>query len=344
MMPHQLPTRLIWIGLALAGVCSLWTFAAPSPADPAIRQAQATQSSGLAAERARRMAAVSNWGYWLSSATMGGVAAAPHDLLVVDSEISLNREFQREYSREEVARMKRRPDGSPRVLLAYLSIGEAERYRPYWQPDWYDQTKRPAWLDKENSRWAGNYLVRYWDPEWQRLIFGEPESYLDRIVAQGFDGVYLDRADAYSQWRKENRSAQAEMVTFITRLSEHARKTKPEFLVIMQNAEELLEDKTLFATLDGIAKEDLLFGVRRAQEPNKPKEVEWSIELLRMAREGSRKVLVVEYLKDPTKMAEAAVRLLDEGFVPYFAPRKLHCLNPPAVLDASGKLPEHNCR
>jgi uncharacterized protein (TIGR01370 family) len=134
------------------------------------------------------------------------------------------------------------------------------------------------------------------------------------------------------------------MVTLIARLSEHARKMKPEFLVVMQNAEELLEDKTLLATLDGVAKEDLLFGVRRAEEPNKPKEVEWSIELLRMAREGSRKVLVVEYLKDATKMAEAAARLLDEGFVPYFAPRKLHCLNPPAVLDASGKLPEHHCR
>ena len=64
----------------------------------------------------------------------------------------------------------------------------------------------------------------------------------------------------------------------------------------------------------------------------------------RMARESSRKVLVVEYLKDPKKMTEAAARLLDEGFVPYFAPRKLHCLNPPAVLDASGKLPEHHCR
>jgi len=343
MMPHLL-TKSICIGLALAAACALWTSAGRSPAGLAITQAQAVQSAGPAAERARRMGGVSNWGYWLSSATMGGVAAAPHDLLVVDSEISFNREFQRQYSHEEVARMKRRPDGSPRVLLAYLSIGEAERYRPYWQPEWYDQAKKPAWLDKENRRWAGNYLVRYWDPEWQQLIFGTPEAYLDRIVAQGFDGVYLDRADAYAQWRKENRSAQADMVTFIARLSEHARKMKPEFLVVMQNAEELLEDTTLFATLDGVAKEDLLFGVRRAEEPNKPKEVEWSIELLRMARESSRKVLVVEYLKDPKKMAEAAVRLLDEGFVPYFAPRKLHCLNPPAVPDASGNLPEHHCR
>jgi hypothetical protein len=55
-------------------------------------------------------------------------------------------------------------------------------------------------------------------------------------------------------------------------------------------------------------------------------------------------VLVVEYLKDPGKMAAAATRIREEGFVPYFAPRRLHCLNPPAVLDASGSLPDHPCR
>src|SRR5262249_55412142 len=100
MMPHLL-TNSISIGLALAAACALWTSAGRSPAGLAITQAQAIQSAGPAAERARRMGGVSNWGYWLSSATMGGVAAAPHDLLVVDSEISFNREFQRQYSHEE---------------------------------------------------------------------------------------------------------------------------------------------------------------------------------------------------------------------------------------------------
>jgi CheY-like chemotaxis protein len=46
------------------------------------------------------------------------------------------------------------------------------------------------------------------------------------------------------------------------------------------------------------SKEDLLFGVRRAEEPNKPKDVGWSIELLQTARSQGRKVLVVEDEKD----------------------------------------------
>jgi endo-alpha-1,4-polygalactosaminidase (GH114 family) len=72
--------------------------------------------------------------------------------------------------------------------------------------------------------------------------------------------------------------------------------------------------------------------------------VTWSIDLLQMAQAVGRKVLVVEYLKDPAKMAAAADRILGEGFVPYFAPRQLNCLNPPAVLTASGSLPDHPCR
>jgi cysteinyl-tRNA synthetase, unknown class len=338
------PASLLLVAAVLA--CAAAPAFAPSLAKPPamMAQAQLPQNSDAEAERRSRMGAVDNWGYWLSSFETAGVAAAPHDLLVIDSEISTNRAFERQHLPEEVARMKRRPDGGPRVLLAYLSIGEAERYRPYWRQEWYDVAKKPVWLDKENRRWAGNYAVQFWHPEWQQLIFGTPESYLDRIVAQGFDGAYLDRADAFFQWRKLNPSAGTDMATFIARLADHARKRKPEFLIVMQNAEELLEESGVLDTIDGVAKEDLLYGVRRAQEPNKPDDVAWSVRLLQMARNAGRKVLVVEYLKDPEKMIAAARSIREEGFVPYFAPRRLHCLNPPAVLDASGSLSDHPCR
>jgi cysteinyl-tRNA synthetase, unknown class len=304
---------------------------------------QPNQNTDAAAERRRRMSGIGNWGYWLSDMTIEGVIAAPHDLLVIDSEVSANRTFERELLPAEVARLKRRADGSARMLLAYLSIGEAERYRPYWKPDWYDPAKRPPWLDKENRRWAGNYLVQFWDPAWQNLIYGTPASYVDRVVAQGFDGIYLDRADAFFQWRKLHPSAQRDMVEFIARLSDHARKIAPQFMVVMQNAEELLEESGVMNALDGIAKEDLLFGVQRAEEPNKPKEIAWSIELLQLAQHNGRKVLVVEYLKDAEKMSAAAHQLRAERFIPYFAPRRLHCLNPPVILDSAGKLPELSC-
>src|SRR5262249_34349036 len=223
-------------GRAAAGAWRTPTARAREGAGAAQAQsAPPSRNAEAAVERRRRMAGIGNWGYWLSDMTVDGVIGAPHDLLVIDSEVSANRTFERELSSAEVARIKRRPDGSMRTLLAYLSIGEAERYRPYWQADWYDPLKRPPWLSQENRRWVGNYLVQYWDPAWQDLIYGSPASYVDRVVAQGFDGVYLDRADAFFQWRKQRPSAQQDMVEFIARLSDHARKLAPQFVVVMQN-------------------------------------------------------------------------------------------------------------
>ncbi len=290
------------------------------------------------------MNAVQSWGYWLSSFEINGVSAAPHDLLVIDNGVSANHRFQRERAADEMARMKRRPDGSPRILLSYLSIGEAERYRPYWQPDWYDAAKKPAWLGDENPDWPGNFDVQYWHPEWQQLIFGTPDSYLDRVMAQGFDGIYIDRADAFFMWEGGRPSARDDMATFVARLAEYARKKNPQFMIVMQNAEELLENDQVLDAVDAIAKEDLLYGIDKPEAANKAGDVRWSLKFLRMAQKAGRKVLVVEYLSNPSKMTAAVKRILDEGFVPYIAPRMLHCLNPPAVLNEAGRLPDHPCR
>jgi cysteinyl-tRNA synthetase, unknown class len=343
------PARLALTGavLAAAGLAAAVAGAAGvggTRATAAVVQVQSRPADQPTAERLRRMNAIQNWGYWLSSFAVEGVIAAPHDLLVIDNGVSANRRFQRERGADEMTRMKRRPDGSPRVLLSYLSIGEAERYRPYWQQDWYDPAKKPSWLFQENPHWPGNYSVAYWDPDWQRLLFGAPEAYLDRILRQGFDGIYLDRADAFLNWEGARPSAREEMATLITRLAEYARRVDPRFLVVMQNAEELLDNDELIAAVDGVAKEDLLFGIDKPETPNKDRDVKWSLKYLHKAQKAGRKVLVVEYLSNPPKMAQAARRILDESFVPYFAPRLLNCLNPPAILNEAGRLPEHPCR
>jgi cysteinyl-tRNA synthetase len=353
MVPRMSRPHLPWLSVVLAlagteiaasaGIVSMAGLPVAHCAAPVLVQAT-SQPVSAATERRRRLNAVRNWGYWLSSFDIEGIAAAPHDLLVIDNGVSANRRFQRERAPEEMARMKRRPDGSPRILLAYLSIGEAERYRPYWRPEWYDPARKPAWLGEENRDWAGNFSVQYWHPEWQQLIFGAPDSYVDRIMAQGFDGIYIDRADAFFRWEKEHPSARDDMAAFLTRLSDYVRKRDPHFLIVLQNAEELLEDNPVLNAIDAVAKEDLFYGVDQAEAPNKPADVTWSLEHLRMAQKAGRKVLVVEYLSDPSKTAAATKRILDEGFVPYFAPRLLNCLNPPVVPVEPGRPPDQRCR
>lgn len=95
----------------------------------------------------------------------------------------------------DVQRLKVKPNGARRQVICYMSIGEAETYRYYWNESW--KRSKPEWLKKENPLWKGNYKVAYWHPEWQNIIFGTEDSYLQKIVDAGFDGVYLDIIDAF---------------------------------------------------------------------------------------------------------------------------------------------------
>lgn len=98
-------------------------------------------------------------------------------------------------SKEDVACLKTKANGGSRLVICYMSIGEAENYRWYWQKGW--RPHHPSFLERANRDWAGNYKVRYWYKEWQEIICGEKNSYLSKILDAGFDGVYLDIIDAY---------------------------------------------------------------------------------------------------------------------------------------------------
>jgi cysteinyl-tRNA synthetase, unknown class len=113
-----------------------------------------------------------------------------HDLIVVDLFV-----HEEPLTQKDVDRLKLKKNGGKRLVLAYMSIGEAEDYRYYWQDAWEDNP--PKWLGKENVQWKGNYLVKYWDKQWHPYILGGDQSYLTKILAAGFDGVYLDIVDAF---------------------------------------------------------------------------------------------------------------------------------------------------
>ncbi len=312
--------------LAVAILSSLTASTTIVQAAPRNKEAATATAIGTAKQRRAVLANVKTWGYQLRFIEPADVAASPYDLVVIDHAISANRRFLREFTPDEVAAMKIRPDGSRRLLLAYLSIGEAERYRFYWNQDWYLAPTRPAWLGQVNPRWDGNFPVKFWDPEWQRLIFGTPDAYVDRIVAQGFDGIYLDRADVYAELIKENPDGKRDMAAFIVALSGHARRSNPGFVVVMQNAEELVANKTLRAALDGIAKEDLFYGVEHVEKANPPEMVAGSLADLRLAKKSGLAVWAVEYLSDPQLARDAELRMAREGFVFLLTERSLGTL------------------
>ncbi|MCW9708679.1 endo alpha-1,4 polygalactosaminidase [Fodinibius salsisoli] len=129
--------------------------------------------------------------YGTKEALLQDLEQTNHDLIVIDLFLYDDISF----TAAEVARLKTKANGGKRLVLAYMSIGEAEDYRYYWDSSW--NTTAPNWMEPENPNWPGNFKVKYWSQQWQDLIWGTSESYLDRILAAGFDGTYLDLIDAY---------------------------------------------------------------------------------------------------------------------------------------------------
>lgn len=190
----------------------------------------------------------------------------------------------------------------------------------------------PPWLGRENEGWPGNFLVRYWDKNWQDIIFGSKTAYLDRIIAAGFDGVFLDRVDAFTGVADERPAGRAEMVAFVTAIASHARKLKPDFAIVPQNGEDLLLEPAYLAVIDAIAKEDLLFGHPNEGQPNPPAEVTRAAEKLALAVRAGLPVLAVEYILAKEKTDQLRADLTARGFTPYFGVRTLDRLILPEDL------------
>lgn len=274
---------------------------------------------------------INSWVYQLQDISPDQIARSLSDLAVID--YSSDGSESGAFAPQILTDMRSKPDGSRRILLGYMSIGEAESYRFYWHPEWL-KTNRPDWLGSENPDWRGNYFVQYWELDWQNLIYGTPESYLDKIISAGFDGVYLDRVDAFQSWKKDYPNASKDMVEFVEHISTYAKLRNPNFIIVVQNGEELLEFTQYRQAIDVIAKEDLFFGIDGDGVANKNKDITSSLKFLRLAQKDNRPVLVVEYLSDETAKKTANQYFGTYGLIGTFAPRLLDDLD-------SGSFPEN---
>lgn len=160
------------------------------PSDP-------TEPHGAHAGDVHTLADAENFLYLINSdafpdkeAYITALEATNYDVLLVDAYFE-----GAALAATDVSRLRVKANGGARLVVSYMSIGEAEDYRYYWQSSW--RASPPSWLAAENPDWPGNYKVRFWDPEWQAILFGSSDSYLGRIVAAGFDGVYLDIIDGF---------------------------------------------------------------------------------------------------------------------------------------------------
>ncbi len=117
---------------------------------------------------------------------LNALKATNYDLLIIDLFYEAV-----ELTALEIESLKEKANGGSRLVICYMSIGEAEDYRYYWNS-----------LDKnlicsENPDWEGNFAVKYWEADWKSVIYGNDQSYTKKVLDAGFDGVYMDIIEAY---------------------------------------------------------------------------------------------------------------------------------------------------
>ncbi|MFQ5620059.1 MAG: hypothetical protein ACE5FR_13935 [Rhodospirillales bacterium] len=98
-------------------------------------------------------------------------------------------------TKRAVEGLKYKKTGARRLVLAYMDIGSAARYRHYWKPTWREGS--PRWIGGPFYGDPDRYYVRYWRAAWQKIITGDTQSYVFGIIDLGFDGVVLGGVDAY---------------------------------------------------------------------------------------------------------------------------------------------------
>ncbi len=208
--------------------------------------------------------------------------------------------------------------------LGYFSIGEAETYRFYWKPEWKDRP--PVWLGRENPDWKGNYKVRYWNTEWRDMVL---LPYLKRLVAQGFDGVYLDIVDGYEYWGDDENfkpgaeqrlpddpadeaEAARRMIKLLAWIKSNGNRLgSKSFAVFPQNAEGLLayDAPAFLAAINGVGVESLWWEKTRRRPLA---EVNSRLSYLRKIRDAGKRVIVLDYLDDGSGYEGANRERMDE--------------------------------
>lgn len=284
------------------------------------------------------------WAYQIQNQELDGnlqkLAESHYDMLVVDDTRSIA--GLTSYDMKAFVTLLHSSLGSsgqPKLVLAYMDIGEAENYRWYWQSGW--AVGNPDWIVAiDPDGWAGNYPIKFWRPAWRNILFGSASSYLDMVLADGFDGIYLDWVEAATfqpvaqAASAEKLDPRAEMINLVSQLAAYARAQKPGFLVIPQNALDLAQPndsvtRQYVSTISGIGQESIWFdGTSQEVQGDIPSNyTDEALSDIQVFQSAGKPVFTIDYAQQPEHVAYAYQQAALHGFIEYVTLRQLDQLS-----------------
>ncbi|MBL4613609.1 MAG: hypothetical protein JKY27_01870, partial [Magnetovibrio sp.] len=138
-----------------------------------------------------------NYLYIANSQGFGSASDYVQKLAMTNHDIIITSVFhgRTALSKLDVQRLKYKKLGSRRLVLAEIDLSSAATYHYYWQAGWGVGT--PAFISVPFIEDPDRYRIAFWDPAWQEVLMGNPNSYLYGIIDLGFDGVVLKGVDAW---------------------------------------------------------------------------------------------------------------------------------------------------
>ena len=299
-------------------------------------------------EERTELAEVGFWAYQLqgheSQAGVDALVDSHYDLLVLEP-IRSERDSRDFNTAGLVAHLHASDSsvaGRGKLVIAYVNIGEAEDWRFYWENNWRAPTRNePGTPDfivtRDPDGWEGDYPVAYWDSRWRDIVIHDDDSLLRQVLADGFDGIYLDWVGGYEEDAVVAAAQEAgvdptqEMVDFICAIRTAARAENPDFIVIPQNATELAQlvpgyldcvdavaqEHVYFNGNEQAAAADLNSGDVPLPETGEGYSRAYFEQTLTPFLEAGKVVFTVDYAQEPANVAEAYTRSATQGYIPY---------------------------
>ena len=95
------------------------------------------------------------------------------------------------FTKADIARLKYKSLGAPRLVLAEMPMGRAFDWRWYWQKGW--SAGNPPFLFAVDRTEPGAFVIDPLSPQWLEIL----GKYIAGLIDLGFDGVMMDDIDTY---------------------------------------------------------------------------------------------------------------------------------------------------
>lgn len=203
-----------------------------------------------------------------------------------------------------------------KLLLGYVSLGEAEEHRPY-----FAMLKNSKLLLTENRHWKGSHIVNLRDAAWTKRVI---EEIIPSVLRQGFDGVFFDTLDSPLEMERAYPKQYKGMKESAVHLIRAVRLHYPSIKIMVNRAYPLLPEiaphidmvlgESVYGDYDFDKKQ-----YRRVEEPLYRQQVQW----LQEARKYNPKLAVytLDYADRDDRAAIAEIYRVQRanGFTPYVA-------------------------